>query len=184
MERGNSRIASEPEATAKRTRSACRSTSMTSTRRSQYCPRRARRSSPSPKTSRGASESLEPEIPAETWSSWALPLTSSFGSALATRGAGAQAPQGFPSAGASLGTSRARPPLRSPPSGMGVAVAPRPAGGRWRPSKRSAQRKLCPTGTVQRKRLSPGLLHQQSCLQSHLIAPRRSCAWPIRAAPM
>ncbi len=73
----------------------------------------------SPKTSRGASESLEPEIPAETWSTWALPLTSSFGSALATRGAGAQAPQGFPSAGASFGTSRARSPLRPPPSGMG-----------------------------------------------------------------
>ncbi len=45
------------------------------------------------------------------------------------------------------------------------------------------QRNVCPSGNVQRKKLSPGILHQQCSEQSHVIAPRRSCAWPLSAAP-
>ena len=63
---------------------------------SQNCTRRARRSSPSPKTSGGRASRSNQRSPVETWSTWALPLTSSFGSALATRGAGGSSPARVP----------------------------------------------------------------------------------------
>ncbi len=73
-------------------------------------------------------------------------------------------------------TAPASPPQASRPECGLVAVSSAR-------QRSPAQRSLCRTGNTQRKRLRPGFLHQQSSWHSHLIAPRRSCAWPISAAP-
>jgi hypothetical protein len=46
----------------------------------------------------------------------------------------------------------------------------------------AGQRGLCRKGNTQRKRLSPGRLHQHSGWHPQEIAPLRSRAWPMRAA--